>query len=267
MIREEERTGESLIERRYQRGLLMEERFLKPDQPEERRQYLYGKKGNLQEISLTRAGELVYRDVYLTDRRGRLLGIRRTEGEAPSRMHLYGQPSQELSREWHQSEGLSEYFQFRKGDLQVREVRREERLTEKEVWTEVEEGRMSRLTLTDEGREIVQIFDKEGTLVSREENGPDGPVKEQHVYTDGLLTEKIERRSGERIKHSYSYEGERLVEEQIEKNGLLVSRILFEEEGRERRETYRRGRHLVTVIYQNDLPLETIYHGEETRTN
>ena len=266
LIQEQEKTGETIIQRRYNRGLLTEEKLIKPQEPEELRKYLYGKKETLREISLFRDNVLVHKDVYLTDNRGRLLGVRRFEGEGPPRLNLYGQPSSELSREWHEFDGLSEFFQFRKGSLQMREVWKEGRLIEKEDWTDTEEGRMSRLNLPEEEREIIQYFDKEGVLISQEEKGAKETVKEQNVYVDGLLAEKVRRRSGERIKYSYKYdEDERLAMEEVEKNGLLVQRITFEDGGRERRETYRRGRLLVTVIYENDVPVETIYHGEETR--
>lgn len=265
LIWEQERRGKEITERRFQRGLLMEESFLLPGEEVERWEYRYGQDGGLREIVVTRGEGLLYRDIYSTDRQGRLLGVRREEASGGVNWNLYGYPSGELYQEWHQSGSLAELFRFRKDELEVREVWRQGVLAERESWTTLEGGRISRLSLPDEEREIIQLFDAEGSLIAREENGPGGTIRGEYIYTDGRLTEKIERYPGERLRFTYGYEGDRLIEERMERNGLLITRILFEEEGRERRETYHRGVLLVTVIYENDLPVETIYHGEEER--
>ena len=113
-----------------------------------------------------------------------------------------------------------------------------------------------------EEKEVLQLFDDQNRVIR--ETIVTGEVKEtvNYVYDGENLAEKTTRGRGVKETRIYGWRDDILYSELILKNLVPVKKMIYPEPGIRWEVTYRNGEILATVIYQDDIPVETLF-GEE----
>lgn len=257
LFREIETEAEGTWERHYVDSAITREIFTSPDSPTEEYRYKY-KSGGLREIQFSVDEQLVHRDYLDIDSRGRLIEIRREMVDETVHISNYSFPHANLYQEWHSGNNVEEYYRFRNGAPDVREVRRDDLIVEKEYWEETPEGVMSTEVYVEDDTEILSYYDERGRLYFQEEHFPDWKRRTQFYYDDDILSEKIIRQPGEKLHYFYTYDGdEKLSETLLERNGVITEKISYLPESVKHRNIYRDGIHVFTIRYENDVPIGT----------
>jgi hypothetical protein len=255
--REKEVRGDEVTERVFTQGILMEEIHTSPDGSVEKFVYSY-RDGQVQEIRRVTGDDTVpeTRLSYRVGPDGRLLGVSQGSDEEEERRTDYFFRKDGGYGEWHQREGQAEYYQFQDGRQVLQEQWQDRVLLERIVWTE-EDGRFMRVReYPGEDRIVYELLDDDGRLLGQEERSSGGILYREFVYRDDNLFQMTERKPGEKLRYTYFYGPDGLTEERMERNDLLATRTLYLPEGRERRETYRRGILLTVVEYKDGIPQE-----------
>lgn len=201
-------------------------------------------------------GSVVSSDRYEYDSEGLLRGVVRVYPEGGERRSEYTFQNGALLQEWHGDDGSGILVRYGPaGRESVRESWDGESLVTRQRYEYRDSGVLERSVIIDyENDTRTEIsYNEDGQPVREERQSGDELVgTTEFVYEDGLLALRREETEAGIVERRYEYgEGGEVSQEELYRDGRIVTRITYPEPGRTMEERFRGGEPFLRIYFRD----------------